>query len=361
VLSNDYFLAIAHHYTTLNGKVIFDRGAERIITPLPVTHMNALACSFMAAIETGACLIQLDRFHPKSWWRTVRESRATIMHYLGVMPAMLLTAPPTQTDDFSDRVKFAFGAGCDPRHHAAFEKRFGILLIEAWAMTETGAGAWFTANDEPRHVGERCFGRAPKGVEWRIVGDDGNDVPSGEAGELLVRRAGADRRRHFFSGYLKDEAATEEAWRDGWFHTGDAVRVDRDGAFYFVDRLKNVIRRSGENIAALDVESVLIQSSAVAACIVVPVPDEVRGEEVMALIVARIPAGEEAPAARALFDISMHNLTYFKAPGYIAFVDALPMTASEKIKRGEAKAIARTLFEQGRVFDFRPLKKATAQ
>ena len=123
-------------------------------------------------------------------------------------------------------------------------------------MTETGAGAWITANEEPRHVGERCFGKAPRGCH-RIADDAGIDVAPGAAGELLVRREGADPRRGFFSGYYKDDARDREAWAGGWFHTGDLVRVGADGAFFFVDRSKNVVRRSGENIAAVEVESAL--------------------------------------------------------------------------------------------------------
>jgi acyl-CoA synthetase (AMP-forming)/AMP-acid ligase II/acetyl-CoA acetyltransferase len=364
ILSNDYFLAIGDFYTALGGHVQFEEGRERIITPLPVTHMNALACSFMAAIWTGGCLVQLDRFHPKSWWASVRESRATIMHYLGVMPAMLLGAPPSPDDDFSGQLKFAFGAGCDPRHHEAFEQRFGVKLVEAWAMTETGAGAWITASHEPRHVGARYFGRAPAGLEWRLVDEAGRDAPVGEPGELLVRRAGSDPRRHFFSGYYRDEAATEEAWKGGWFHTGDVVRVDAYGGFYFIDRRKNVIRRSGENIAAIEVESVLSRCDSIAAVVIAPVPDEVRGEEVMALVVPRNGCG---PAeSRAIFDFAMANLIYFKAPGYIAFVDAIPMTATEKVKRADVKALARDLLSKRLVHDFtaekkqkRALKRAT--
>lgn len=357
ILSNDYFLAIARHYTTLDGHVVFERGRERILTPLPVTHMNALACSFMAAIETGGCLIQLDRFHPKIWWKTVRDSEATIIHYLGVMPAMLLTAPETPADDCGGRIRFAFGAGCDPRHHDAFERRFGIPLIEAWAMTETGAGAWITANWEPRKVGTRAFGRAPAGLAWRIVDEDGRDCAPGAPGELLVRRRGADPRLHFFSGYLKDDAATAEAWRDGWFHTGDSVSIDDDGHFHFVDRLKNIIRRSGENIAAIEVESVLMRSPRVAACVVVPIPDDIRGEEVMALILAADDATDES-AAREAVEFAAARLAYFKAPGFVAFIDAIPMTASEKVNRGEAKRLARALMTEACCFDFRSLKKS---
>ena len=356
ILSNEYFRAIGDLYTRLGGHCVFEPGAERIITPLPVTHMNALACSFMAVIETGACLVQLDRFHPKSWWKTVRDSRATIMHYLGVMPAMLLNAPDGADDDFSCQLKFAFGAGCDPKHHARFEKRFGVKLIEAWAMTETGAGAWITAAHEPRCVGTRCFGKAPAGLEWKLIDEEGRETPGGEPGELLVRRAGDAPRRYFFSEYFKDEKATDEAWAGGWFHTGDVVRVDEEGNFYFVDRRKNVIRRSGENISAIDVESVLLRHEAVANCVVVPVPDEIRGDEVAAIVVAS-GNGDERLAC-SIFDHAMAELAYFKAPAYIAFADSIPMTASEKVKRGDAKLIARALVEQGNVFDFASLKKA---
>ena len=338
ILTNEYFLGIADLYLGLGDLCAMDTGKERLITPLPVTHMNALACSFMAMLANGGCLIQLDRFHPRSWWRTVRDSGATIMHYLGVMPAMLLNLPQEEKEDFSEQIKFAFGAGCDPKHHGVFEDRFGVKLIEAWAMTETGAGAWITASAEPRHVGTRCFGRAPEGLEYKLIGEEGEDLSPGLPGELLVRRAGPNPRRYFFHGYFKEAQATDEAWKGGWFHTGDVVRVDEEGYFYFVDRRKNVVRRSGENIAAIDVESVLLRHEAVASCVVVPVPDEFRGDEVMALIVLdKTGAQKQEDVARRIFDFSMEHLIYFKTPGYIAFVDQLPLTASEKVKRGEAK------------------------
>jgi len=156
--------------------------------------MNALAFSSMAAILSGGALVQLDRFHPTTWWQSVRDSKATIVHYLGVMPAMLLAAPPSELDR-QHHVRFGFGAGVDPRHHAAFEKRFGFALLEAWAMTETGAAACIMANREPRHIGTSCFGRAEPAIETRIVDEKGADVGVDVPGELLVRAAGSDPRR----------------------------------------------------------------------------------------------------------------------------------------------------------------------
>ena len=255
ILTQEYFIEIGRLYTGLGGYCRFDGTGDRLATPLPVTHMNALACSFMAVLMTGGCLIQLDRFHPSTWWHSIRASRATMFHYLGVMPAMLLNAPASGEDDVSATVRFGFGAGVDPRHQTAFESRFGVPLIEAWAMTETGAGAWITANREPRHPGQRCFGKAPPGLSYRIVNAEGADTSPGTAGELLVKRDGPEPRRGFFNGYYKDALATSLVWDGGWFHTGDLVRIGEDGCFFFVDRSKNIVRRSGENIAAVEVES----------------------------------------------------------------------------------------------------------
>ena len=205
ILTNEYFLEIGRLYTGLGGYCRFDAAGDRLATPLPVTHMNALAVSFMAMLMTGGCLIQLDRFHPSTWWHSIRASRATAFHYLGVMPAMLLKAPPSADDNFAGRLRFGFGAGVDPRHHAAFEARFGVPLIEAWAMTETGAGAWITANQRAAARGPALLRQGAARV-WPIASSmtRGDDVAPGAVGELLVRRDGADPRRGFFSGYYKD-------------------------------------------------------------------------------------------------------------------------------------------------------------
>ncbi len=356
LLSNEYFLHIGEFYVSLGGHCQFEEGKERLITPLPVTHMNALACSFMAMIQSGGCLIQLERFHPSTWWDSIVESKATIMHYLGVMPAMLLGDSETKFDNSDGQIKFAFGAGCDPVHHQRFEDRFSIPLIEAWSMTETGAGAWITAQHEPRHVGTRCFGKLPKGLEARIVAEDGTICGVDESGELQVRRAGNNLRQYFFSSYLKNEDATEDAWSDGWFHTGDAVKCDAEGHFYFVDRLKSIIRRSGENISAVEVETVLLRNENIEICVAVPVADDIRGEEVMAIIVLSKNVDDREGLARTLFDQCFAELAYYKAPAYISFVDEIIVTASQKVKRPQAKKQAADLFGRGDFYDFGKLK-----
>ncbi|HEU5294752.1 MAG TPA: AMP-binding protein [Burkholderiaceae bacterium] len=358
MLSNGYFLDAGRWYAGLGHLCTVRRDAERVITPLPLTHMNAMAFSTMVVLTAGGCLIQLDRFHPGSWWRSVRESRATIVHYLGVMPAMLLAATPSAADR-DHAVRIGFGAGVDRTLHAAFEARFGFPLLEAWAMTETGSAACVMAHREPRHVGTNCFGRADPTMQWRLVDDAGRDVPAGDPGELWVRASGAEPRRGFFGGYLKDDDATDEAWTGGWFHTGDMVRADAEGNLYFVDRKKNVIRRSGENISAVEVESVLNQHAIVQASAVAATPDALRGDEVLACIITRRPVAvaERETTARSIVEHSLAQLAYFKAPGYVAFVDALPLTPSQKIQRGELKAVAARLPGQPHCIDTRSLKR----
>jgi len=329
---------------------------------LPLVHMNAMAYSTLAMVLTGGCLIVLDRFHPGTWWDSVRQSRASVVHYLGVMPAMLMKAASAPTDR-AHAVRFGFGAGIDRSLHADFERRFGFYLLEAWAMTETGAGAVVIANHEPRWPGTSCFGREAADVQVRLVADDGTDVNEATPdvpGELWVRHAGEDPKYGFFSHYLKDPEATQEAWAGGWFHTGDIVRRGPDGALHFIDRRKNVIRRSGENISAVEVESVLLQHELVRAAAVCAVPDAIRGDEVFACVVA--PATGNTPeaqslAARQLTDWCLSRLAYYKAPGYIAFVESLPMTASQKIQRGALRDLPSTLLGGPHCFDMTALKK----
>ena len=358
ILPNRYFLDAGRWYAGLGHLCTVRPDQERVITPLPLSHMNAMAFSTMVVLTAGGCLIQLDRFHPGSWWQSVRESRATIVHYLGVMPAMLLGAPAS-AHDRDHAVRIGFGAGVGKLLHAPFEARFGFPLLEAWAMTETGSAACVMAHREPRHVGTSCFGRPEPTMMWRLVDDDGRDAPVGEPGELLVRTAGPDPRRGFFAGYLKDEAATEEAWSDGWFHTGDVVRADADHNLYFVDRKKNVIRRSGENISAVEVESVLNLHPLVSASAVAAVPDAVRGDEVFACIVPRGPVApaEREAVARSIVAHALEQLAYYKAPGYVAFVDALPLTPSQKIQRGELRALAAVQRDAPGCIDTTAMKK----
>ena len=353
VLSNTYFLMAGDWYRGLDGIVSLSPDGERMITPLPVFHMNAMAASFMGMVAVGGCLTVLDRFHPRSWWDDVRAAQATCLHYLGVMPSILMKADATP-EDRAHRVRFGFGAGVDPALHAPFEDRFGFPLCEGWAMTETGLAAAITNNRNDRLIGQSSLGLPGPEMEIRVVAEDGSTATPQSPGELLVRRAGPDPREGFFSHYYKDPKATADAWTGGWFHTGDIVRRDAAGRVFFVDRKKNVIRRSGENIAAVEVESVLMTHPMVQAAGVAAVPDEIRGDEVFACLTVSDPSLE---TARAIANWALTQMAYYKVPGHIAFVDVLPLTPTQKIQRAALKALAADLMQAGKAHDMTHLKK----
>jgi crotonobetaine/carnitine-CoA ligase len=330
VLTNLYYLNAGAWYRDLGGIFRVEYGRERILNPLPLFHMNAQAVTATCAILTANCLAQPERFSPSRWWKDVVNAGATIIHYLGVMPPLLLNQPPAP-EERAHRVKFGIGAGVEPELHPRFEQRFGFPLIEVWGMTETGR--IFADCREPRQVTTRAFGRPFGGFEGRVVDDKDQDVPRGVEGELLVRWGGPAGPRHgFFAGYLKNPEATEEAWRGGWFHTGDVVR-QADDVLFFVDRKKNIIRRSGENIAAAEVEACLQAHEAVAQVAVVAVPDEIREEEVMACVVPMPGVAPGRELGEQLQQWCRGRLAYFKAPGWILFVDRLPTTGTQKVQK----------------------------
>jgi acyl-CoA synthetase (AMP-forming)/AMP-acid ligase II len=352
ILSNRYFIKLAEWYVGMRGVAAMTPGAEVALTPLPFFHMNALGCTAVGMMLIGGAIVPLDRFHPDRWWATVAASGATVVHALGVIPAILLGLPEGPHDR-AHRARLAFAPGVAPDHRAAFTARFGLPLVDGWAMTETGGAAITDTAGLPEPLGPRCIGVPRAGMEWRIVDEAGRDVPPGAAGELLVRSAGPDPRAGFFSGYLGDPAATEAAWAGGWFHTGDVMRADATGHLYFVDRRKSIVRRSGENISALEVEAALTADPAVAAAAVTPVADPQREEEVFAFIV---PAGTADP--EALLRRLAGRLSYHKLPGFLAFVRELPVGATAKVQRGQVRADAEAALAQGTVIDVRRLKAA---
>lgn len=289
---------------------------------------------------TGNAQVQSDRFQPSRWWQEVVESEASIVHYLGVIIPLLLKQPVLDIER-QHKVRFGHGAGVEPQLHAAFEERFGFPLVELWGMTEIVRV--FTVNQTPRKVGTRAFGRPALGLEVQVVDPLGQPVPSGQQGEMRVRHSAQTPRKDFFSGYLNDPEATEKAWRDGWFHTGDRVYQDaEDGMLHFVDRDKNIIRRSGENIAAAEVEALLLTHEAVRQVAVMAVKDPIREAEVLACIELKdeiamtILQGSEAERlalAHEIFDFCHKQLAYYKAPGWIWFTAQIPTTGTQKIQK----------------------------
>lgn len=358
VLSHGYELAAGAWYSTRGGLSTFGEACERIYNPLPLFHVNASIFSFYCAMLRGNCQVQTDRFQPSRWWTEVSESKATVVHYLGVVVPMLLgqAEHPHERDHC---VRFAIGAGVEPQRHRAFEERFGFRLIEIWGMTEMVRA--IIDNQLPREVGTRAFGRVTPGLEVRVVDDNDIDIPAGQAGEMIVRHSAATPRKNFFSGYLDDEGATEASWRGGWFHTGDIVTRDASGLLRFIDRRKNIIRRSGENIAAAEVEALLQAHPLVENVAVLAVKDEVREEEVLACVVLKDRTTNAATAAKILFEHCNANLAYYKTPGWLYLTDSIPTTATQKIQKHQ-------LFEPGLdprtlpgMMDLRTLKRRDAR
>ena len=354
MLSHRYELESGHWYANRGGLMTLSEGVERIYNPLPLYHINAGCVSLFGAMLTGNCQVQPDRFHPATWWQELTECGATVMHYLGIVAPLLLNQLESPWEK-RHSVRLGLGAGIEPDLHEVFEDRFGFPLVELWGMTEMVR--ILAVNEEPRHRGTRAFGRPVVGLEARVVDDNDADVAIGEVGELVVRHSEQTPRAGAFSGYLKDPEATETGWRGGWWHSGDVVRQSPDGMLHFVDRKKNIIRRSGENIAAAEIEAWLQTHPAVAGVAVTAVPDELRDEEVMACIVTNEGIGATGELAETLFAFCLENLAYYKAPGWLLFMAELPTTGTQKIQKHRLFEPGTDPRTQAGINDFRDRKR----
>jgi crotonobetaine/carnitine-CoA ligase len=283
------------------------------------------------ALMAGIPLVILPRFSASGFWRTVRENGVTFFYCLGTMPVLLLKQPPDPALERGHKVRFVLCSGIVPQLHATFEDRWGCPWREAYGTTETGAGLMVPLEDTGA-VGSGLMGAVVAHREARVVDPEtGRVVAPGTPGELQLRGPG------MMLGYWGHQEASDRYFRDGWAHTGDLVVEDGRGYFRLVGRLKDMIRRGGENVSAAEVESVLAEHPAIAASACVPVPDEIRGEEIMAYIqllpghaeVARNPAQLSAWVAG--------RLAAFKVPRYFAFVESFPLTPSERIAKHQLK------------------------
>ena len=355
VISNHYMVNCARWYAATGGLTDFRYGQSRHVNPLPLYHMGGLCMASMSMLVTAGCTIVPERFQPSRFMGDAVAAGATSMHYLGVVPAMLLAQEPSPRDR-DHNIKFAIGAGANAALIQRFEERFGIPCVEGWAMTETGRAMW--NSEEPRHLGRNVVGRPGHGFEARIERDNGERAAPGELGELCVRWGGREGPRWgFFDGYFEEEAITEESWRGGWFHSGDVVMQEKDGSIVFVDRKKNVIRRSGENIAAAEIEYCLLGYPDVDQVAAIAVPDEIRQEEIYVCVQMKPGAARDRVQAEAIFEWANARMAYYKTPGWLLFAEDLPTTGSNKIAKTQIfgpDVDPRTV--EG-VFDFRDWKK----
>jgi carnitine-CoA ligase len=274
-----------------------------------------------AALAGAEAVIEV-RFSASRYWNDVQAAGATVVYLLGAMVPMLL-AQPASAAERRHRVRVGLGPGVPAAAAIAFAERTGVRLVEGYGSTETN----FVIAGDRDAPADGTMGRAQPGFEARVVDADDAELPPGEAGELVLR---ASEPWSFASGYFGRPEQTVEAWRNGWFHTGDRVVREADGRLRFLDRLKDAIRRRGENVSSYEVEQVLLAHPAVAEAAVFPVRSELAEDEVMAAIVVR---GGEAVDPAALCDWCAERLPGFAIPRYVDVVDDLPRTGNGKVQK----------------------------
>lgn len=295
-------------------------------TCLPLFHTNALN-AFSQAVVSGATYVLGGRFSASRFWSQMVDSGATITYLLGAMVGILESQPPSALDR-AHRVRLALSPATPGRLLAPFRERFGVALLDGYGSTETNAVVATRLGEErPGYVG-----KLQPGFRMRVVDADGADVPPGAPGELLLR---SDQPFAFASGYYRMPEATAAAWQDLWFHTGDRVRAEPDGSLRFVDRIKDVIRRRGENISSVEVEDVLRAHPAIAEVAVYAVDSELGEDEVMAAVVAK---DAKQIDFEELVEFCGPRLAAYAIPRFLVRIDALPLTENGKVRKSELRS-----------------------
>lgn len=305
---------------------------DRWLIALPLFHANAQYYCTMSALVAGASIVLAPRFSASGWARQAAAHGATLGSLFAAPIRMILARPPGEAEARSRLRAVLFAQNLTEGQASAFEHRFGTRLLQLYGMTETVLPP--TVNPDSAARRWSSIGRALPGVELRAADQDGAPVPPGTPGELLVSGVPGVT---LAAGYYRDPRATAAAFRDGWLHTGDLVRRSGDGFAYFVDRAKDMIKRSGENVSAGEIERVAADHPAVAECAAIGVPDPIRDE---AIILVAVPAAGTAPRPEELIAWCADRLAPYKVPGSVLFTDALPRTSVGKV----AKAQLRTQF-----------------
>ncbi len=293
---------------------------DRYMVNLPMFHSGGVM-PVTAMLIHGGSIAMVDAFDTDTFWSTVRERKITTSILLGVMGGFLLKRPPSPDDRDHPLRTCTYVPLNDtaPQFHA----RFGTDIYTHFNMTEISMPIVSDAN--PSALGSA--GRMRAGVDVRVVDENDCEVGVGEVGELVVRTDCPWAMNH---GYAGNPEATAAAWRNGWFHTGDGFRKDAEGNFYFVDRLKDAIRRRGENISSFEVESEVLAHPAVREAAAVAVKSEIAEDEVMAVVALR--PGEPFDPAE-LIEFLRPRMAHFMIPRFVRIVDALPRTPTAKIEK----------------------------
>jgi crotonobetaine/carnitine-CoA ligase len=299
---------------------------DAYLTTTPLFHGNATFMAVYPVIVAGGRAVIRSKFSASRWIDHVRDSGVTVTNFVGVMMDFAWKQAP-RPDDRDNRLRCVYAAPTASTIAEQFRERYGIeAFVDAFGLTETGAPI-MSPYGVPRPAGAAGL----QNKEWydlRLVDPETDrEVPVGEVGELVVRPV---QPWTCSNGYYNMPDKTVEAWRNLWFHTGDALRKDEDGWFYFIDRYKDALRRRGENISSYEVEQALLGHPAVVECAVIGVPaDQEAGEdEVLAVVVTSEPV-----QAAELLDWCTGRIPAFAIPRYLRIADALPKTPSEKVRK----------------------------
>jgi carnitine-CoA ligase len=294
--------------------------ADRYMCNLPLFHVGG-TIPVMGMLSRGGSIALIPSFSTEEFWPKIRETETTVVLLLGAMTNFITKRAPSPEDRDHPLKKVIIVPLSEDA--PSFAARFGVETYTLYNMTEISTPLVSELN--PPKIGS-C-GRARGGVELRLVDEHDCEVAPGSVGELIIR---TDAPWALNSGYYKNSEATARAWRNGWFHTGDAFRVDADATFFFVDRMKDAIRRRGENISSFEVEAEIAAHPLVNEVAVVPVPSEFAEEEVMC-IVAPVPGQVIDP--RELLEFLLPRLPHFMIPRYVRIVDGLPKTPTQKVQK----------------------------
>jgi carnitine-CoA ligase len=305
--------------------------ADRLMTSLPLFHINAPAYSVMGSLACGAGLVLLPRFSASGFLGSARRHGATEFNAIGAMLEILMRQPP-RADDADNPLRLCYTGPAPGRaRQQEIEARFGLRIVVGYAMSESPYGLIWAHGTRPYGTLGSVRQHPVLGVvnSARVVDEAGADLGPGETGELLLRNPTATR------GYWGMPEETARVLTGGWLHTGDLVTVGADGTYTFVSRVKEVLRRRGENLSPLEVEEVLAAHPDVLECAVVGVPSELSEEEVKAFVVpaaGAVPDGAVLDFA-ALREFAAARLAAFKVPRYWQQVDDLPRTPTSRVAK----------------------------
>jgi long-chain acyl-CoA synthetase len=298
-----------------------------ILGALPLFHSFGQTCGLNACVRAAATLTLLPRFDPAKALEIIRRDRVTVFEGVPTMyNAMLHDEHAGEADTSSLRVCASGGAAMPGEVLRAFEERFGCKVLEGYGLSETSPIASFNHPDRDRKVGS--IGTPIAGVDMKVVDDDGRDVPTGEVGEIVIRG------HNVMKGYWRNDDATREAIRDGWFFSGDMAKVDDDGYFFIVDRKKDLIIRGGYNVYPREIEEVMYEHPAVAEAAVVGVPHDELGEEVAAFVALKPGQAAQPDELQAFVK---EQVAAYKYPRQVYLVDELPKGPTGKILKREIK------------------------